>query len=60
MNMKKILLIFVAFICCVNVAYGQGTVTVTANALGEGNDEAFSGGGTVQVAESFDLSGGGF
>lgn len=49
MNMKKILLILVAFVCYVNVAYGQGTVTVTANALGEGNDGAFNGGGTVQV-----------
>lgn len=50
MNMKKILLILVAFVCYVNVVYGQGTVTVKATALGEGNDgKAFNGGGTVQV-----------
>ena len=49
MNMKKILLILMAFICCVNVAYSR-TIKVTANALGEGNDgKAFNGGGTVQV-----------
>lgn len=49
MNMKKILLILMAFICCVNVAYSR-TIKVTAIALGEGNDgKAFNGGGTVQV-----------
>lgn len=50
MNMKKILLIFVAFICCVHVVCGQGNITITAQACGENNEGIpFSGGGTVQV-----------
>ena len=50
MNMKKILLIFVAFICCVHVVCGQGNITITAHACGENNEgKPFSGGGTVQV-----------
>lgn len=50
MNMKKILLIFVAFICCVHVVCGQGNITITAQACGENNEgNPFSGGGTVQV-----------
>lgn len=48
MNMKKILLIFATILCATNLLYGS-TVTVNAYALGEGNDGAFRGGGTVQV-----------
>lgn len=48
MNMKKILLILATILCATNLLYGS-TVTVNAYALGEGNDGAFDGGGTVRV-----------